>query len=175
MITTDRLHLRPFEASDLPAFAAINADPQVMRYFPAPKTTAETEAMLARCAAKWQAEGMAFSAVTTQGGQLIGMCGLNRPEGIPLAPCVEIGWRFTPAAWGRGLATEAARAWLAWGWAQGQSEIVAFAPRLNLPSCALMARIGMKEAPSLAFDHPAIPEGNPLRPMHVARIRRPQG
>ncbi len=173
MLTTDRLHLRPFTAADLAPFAAMNADPEVMRFFPAPKTEAETAEMLARCTEKWQTEGMAFSAVTDRDGTFLGMCGLNRPAGIPIAPCVEIGWRLIPSAWGRGLASEAARAWLAWGWSQGLSEILAYTPRLNTPSRAVMTRIGMEEAPDLAFDHPDIAEGHPLRPMHVTRIRRP--
>ncbi|MBY6073854.1 GNAT family N-acetyltransferase [Vannielia litorea] len=173
MIETARLLLRPFEPDDLPAFAAMNADAQVMRYFPAPKSEAETGEMLARCTALWAANGMAFSAVTNHRGQFLGMCGLHRPEGLPLSPCVEIGWRFIPAAWGKGLASEAARAWLAWGWDQGLKEILAYTPLLNTPSRDLMARIGMAEAPDLAFDHPDIDEGHPLRPMFVARIRRP--
>lgn len=173
MIETDRLLLRPFRPEDLPAFAAINADPAVMRFFPAPKTEAETEAMIARCAERWQRVGMGFSAVTDRAGTLLGMCGLHRPEGLPISPCVEIGWRLTPKAWGRGIASEAARAWLAWGWGQGLEEILAYTPRLNTPSRAVMARIGMAEAPDLAFEHPDIAPGQPLRPMVVARIRRP--
>ena len=173
MLKTDRLHLRPFAPEDLPAFAAMNADSEVMRYFPAAKSDAETAEMLDRCTEKWQADGMAFSAVTDHAGSFLGMCGLNRPVGLPVSPCVEIGWRFIPSAWGKGLASEAARAWLAWGWAQGVAEILAFTPTLNVPSRAVMARIGMAEAPDLAFAHPAIPEGHPLRTMYVARIRRP--
>ncbi|SIO03608.1 GNAT family N-acetyltransferase [Vannielia litorea] len=173
MIETDRLLLRPFEPRDLAAFAAINADPRVMRYFPSPKTDAETAEMLDRCAERWRTVGLAFSAVTDRDGRLLGMCGLHRPEGLPISPCVEIGWRLTPSAWGKGIASEAARAWLAWGWGQGLSEILAYTPTLNAPSRAVMARIGMAEAPELAFDHPEIAEGHPLRPMFVARIRRP--
>ncbi|MBS8225025.1 N-acetyltransferase [Vannielia litorea] len=173
MLETPRLLLRPFTEADLPAFAAMNADPEVMRYFPAPKTEAETAEMLARCTEKWRADGMAFSAVTDHEGAFLGMCGLNCPVGLPVSPCVEIGWRFLSSAWGKGLASEAARAWLAWGWGQGLSEVIAFTPHLNAPSRAVMARIGMAEAPELAFDHPGIPEGDPLRTMYVARIRRP--
>ena len=174
ILQTDRLILRPFAPDDLEAFAAINADAQVMRHFPETWSAARSAQVLEHWATRWQAGGPAFSAVEDRAtGALLGMCGLSRPEGLPISPCTEVGWRLTPSAWGKGIATEAARAWLAWGWEQGLAEILAFAPEPNMPSRAVMARIGMVEVPALGFAHPDIPEGHPLRRMVVARIERP--
>ena len=175
MLQTARLTLRPFTPADLAPFAAINADPQVMRFFPAPYTRAQTAGMLEAFAEKWRSNGLAFAAVEDRSsGELLGMCGLNTPpETLPISPCTEVGWRLTPSAWGKGLATEAAEAWLTWGFARGIPEILAFAPSLNAPSLAVMRRLNMTAAPDLAFDHPAIPKGHPLRPMKVHRLAAP--
>ena len=96
-LQTDRLILRPFEAGDLKPFSHINADPEVMRFFPAPQTSEETAQMLARWADKQTLYGYGFAAVETrQDKQLIGMAGLSRLEdGVPIAPCSELGWRLT--------------------------------------------------------------------------------
>ena len=172
-LQTDRLILRPFEAGDLKPFSHINADPEVMRFFPAPQTSEETAQMLARWADKQTRYGYGFAAVETRHDkQLIGMAGLSRLEdGVPIAPCSEIGWRLTPSAWHKGYATEAARAWLAYGFdTLGLSEIFSFTPRLNLASQRVMQRIGMQHAQALDFEYPALPEGHALRPMVVYRL-----
>ena len=100
------------------------------------------------------------------------MAGLSRLEdGVPIAPCIEIGWRLIPSAWRKGYATEAARAWLAYGFnTLGLSEIFSFTPRLNLASQRVMQRIGMQHAKALDFEYPALPEGHELRPMVVYRL-----
>ena len=175
-LQTDRLILRPFEAGDLTPFSHINADPKVMRFFPAPRTSEETAQMLARWTDKQTRYGYAFAAVETRHDeQLIGMAGLSRLEdGVPIVPCSEIGWRLTPSAWHKGYATEAARAWLAYGFdTLGLSEIFSYTPRLNLASQRVMHRIGMKHAQALDFEYPALPEGHELRPMAVYRLLSP--
>ena len=80
-------------------------------------------------------------------------------------------WRLTPSAWHKGYATEAARAWLAYGFdTLGLSEIFSYTPRLNLASQRVMQRIGMQHAQALDFEYPALPEGHELRPMVVYRL-----
>jgi len=175
MIETSRLILRPFEKNDLSAFSAINADPDVMRFFPAPYDTAKTAGMLDSFADKQHRFGYAFSAVERKSdGMLLGMAGLSRLEdGVPFAPCTEIGWRLTPAVWGKGYASEAALAWLGHGFTVlGMGEILAYTPRLNLPSEKVMQRIGMRRVQALDFDHPAIEDGHILKPMVVYRMTR---
>ena len=173
-LQTERLILRPFTSGDLPKFAEINADAEVMRYFPAPLTAKETAKMLAVWADKLARYGYAFAAVETRhDGQLIGMAGLSRlEEGVPIAPCSEIGWRLTPSAWHKGYATEAARAWLSYGFdTLGLTEIFSYTPKLNLPSQRVMQRIGMQRAEDLDFDYSELPADDPLRPMVVYRLQ----
>ncbi|MBV1903395.1 MAG: GNAT family N-acetyltransferase [Marinosulfonomonas sp.] len=175
MIETSRLILRPFKKGDLEAFSKINANPDVMRYFPAPYDTGKTEKMLDGFEKKQRRFGYAFSAVERKSdGVLLGMAGLSRLEdGVPFAPCTEVGWRLTPEVWGKGYASEAALAWLEHGFtALGIDEIYSYTPRLNLPSEKVMQRIGMSRAAELDFDHPAIEDGHILKPMVVYRMSR---
>ena len=173
-IETERLLLRPFEAGDAADLAAMNADPKVMRFFPAPLSPAESRARLDHWIAKQARFGYAFSAVLRRtDGAFLGMCGISRVEGgLPIAPCTEIGWRLIPEAWGQGIASEAARAWLRVGFETFDlPEIVAFTPEPNRPSAAVMARIGMRPAPDLGFGFPTIPPGDPLHRAVVYRLR----
>jgi RimJ/RimL family protein N-acetyltransferase len=170
---TQHLILRPFEAADLTLFSEINANAKVMRFFGAPYTTVETADMIARCADKQTRYGYAFSAVVTyDNNQLIGMAGLSRLEdGVPFAPCTEIGWRLTPSAWHNGYTTEAALAWLDYGFQTlGLTEVLSYTPELNIASYRVMQRLGMQRVADLDFDYPSLPEGDPLRPMLVCRM-----
>jgi RimJ/RimL family protein N-acetyltransferase len=88
--------------------------------------------------------------------------------------CVEVGWRLAANYWGRGYATEGARAALAFGWAAlGLREIVSFTATGNHRSRRVMERIGMVRRPEDDFDHPSLPEGHPLRRHVLCRIARP--
>ena len=109
-----------------------------------------------------------------QTGEFIGFVGLSVPRRaeLPFMPCVEIGWRLAQAHWGRGYATEAARACLQVGFGPlALAEIVSFTSLINRPSRALMARIGMRDSGE-DFDHPALPEGSELRRHCLYRIAR---
>ena len=90
---------------------------------------------------------------------------------MPIAPCSEIGWRLTPSAGRKGYATEAARAWLRYGFdTLGLTEILSYTPKLNLPSQRVMRRSDMQRAQDLDFDYPSLAEGNPLCTMVVYRL-----
>ena len=158
-----RLRLRTWHDRDFPAFAAMNADPRVMKYFPALLSPGESAAFFARIRAEFDAEGFGLYAVERLAdGELLGFTGLHRIafEG-PLHGEVEIGWRLRPSAWEHGYATEAARACLAHAPALGLGEIYSFTALQNLPSQRVMQRLGMEYRSE--FDHPALPEGHPLR------------
>ena len=173
-LKTERLILRPFTPGDLPKFAEIYADSEAMRYFSSPLTSVVSAQWLTAWADKLARYGYAFAAVETRhDGQLIGMAGLSRlEEGVPIAPCSEIGWRLTPSAWHKGYATEAARAWLNYGFdTLGLTEIFSYTPKLNLPSQRVMQRIGMQRAEDLDFDYSELPADDPLRPMVVYRLQ----
>lgn len=170
MILTDRLALRAPVEADRPAIVALNADPRVGAWLGGARDAAGTDAFLAQHQAHFAEHGFGFYVVEREAdGAVIGMTGLwHAPDDIPgLGGLVEIGWRFTPAAWGQGYATEAARAALDHGFdVLGLDQIVAFTARANLASQAVMRRIGMVEDPARAFEHPHLVPGDPLRP-HV--------
>ncbi len=87
-------------------------------------------------------------------------------------PCVEIGWRLAPQFWGRGHATEAAEAILAYGFRTlGLPEIVSFTALGNARSFAVMERLGMRRLPE-TFDLLLLPEGHPHRPHCLYSLTR---
>ncbi|MCE1236870.1 MAG: GNAT family N-acetyltransferase [Hyphomicrobiales bacterium] len=174
-LETARLTLRPFRAVDLDAFAAINADPEVMRHFPATLDRDETLAAMRRYEAHRAAHGFAMSALEERAtGRFLGVVGLQRiPFDAPFTPAVEVGWRIERAAWGRGLASEAARAAVDWGFGPGGfAEIVAVTLADNQRSRAVMERLGMTRDPVEDFDHPLVPIGHPMRRHVLYRLRR---
>ena len=135
-----------------------------MEYFPSTLTEAESNAMAKRCEALIAERGWGLWALETiPDGVFIGYTGLHVPEvNFPFSPCVEIGWRLACAAWGKGYATEAAWAALAYGFVTlGLAEIVSFTATGNIRSRAVMERLGMRF--SGYFDHPSVQEGHPLR------------
>jgi ribosomal-protein-alanine N-acetyltransferase len=173
VLETERLLLRRWRQSDRGPFAALNADPEVMAHFPKPLTRIESDAVIARLEDRWAADGIAFVAAERKAdGAFVGMVGLARTR-PPLLGAVEVGWRLAREHWGQGYATEAARAWLAYGFGRMQlDEIVAYTVPANLRSQAVMRRLGMTPDPARDFDHPLLPEGHPLRAHVVFALRR---
>jgi RimJ/RimL family protein N-acetyltransferase len=168
-LLTPRLHLRLWRDEDLPIFAAMNADPRVMEFFPKPLGRMESDAVATRIRNHFERRGFGLWAVEVPGvAEFIGFVGLSVPSfDAHFTPCVEIGWRLACEHWGRGYATEAARAVLGLGFRQlALGEIVSFTVPTNLRSRRVMERIGMTRSPADDFDHPALPEGHPLR-LHV--------
>jgi RimJ/RimL family protein N-acetyltransferase len=165
-LRTDRLLLRPWREADLEPFAALNADPVVMEHFPKPLDRSESDAMVARVRAHFERHGFGFWAVEVPGlADIVGLVGLAIPAfEAHFTPCVEIGWRLAREHWGKGYASEAARACLRYGFEElGLDEIVAFTAQGNVRSRAVMERIGMTRRPEDDFDHPSLAEGHPLR------------
>lgn len=180
-LTTDRLILRPWTEADFEPFAAMSADPMVMEHFPATLTRAESDAVAAKLKALIEENGIGFWALEVPGeASFIGFAGIQKVTfeapfvPAPPARAVEIGWRLARAHWGKGYASEAARAALAHGFDElGLPEIVSFTAEGNKRSQAVMARIGMTHDPSDDFDHPNLPEGHPLRRHVLYRISSP--
>jgi len=128
-LTTPRLRLRPWRDDDLPAFAALNADPRVMEYFPKLLAEAESDALAATIRENCELRGFGLWAVEIlKGTSFIGFVGLNVPRfESHFTPCVEIGWRLAFEHWRNGFATEAARAAAQFGFEQlNLNEIVSF-------------------------------------------------
>lgn len=176
-LRTPRLLLRLWRDDDLEPFAALNADPCVMRHFPKTLTRAESDAQARRIQGAIAERGFGFWALECPGtAPFIGFAGLSVPSfDAPFTPCIEIGWRLARAYWGNGYATEAARAALTHGFTTlGFPEIVAFAARANTRSIAVMRRIGMITDPAEDFLHPALPPDHPIRPHVLFRITAAQ-
>ncbi len=174
-IRTPRLRLRRWRALDLAPFAAMNADPRVVLHLPGPMTREASDALVARIEANFASRGFDVFAVEVPGvASFIGFVGLTVPRfEAAFTPCVEIGWRLAFEHWGRGYATEAARASLEFGFTRlALDEIVSFTVPANLRSRAVMGRIGMTHDPRDDFDHPALPAGHRLRPHVLYRIGR---
>jgi RimJ/RimL family protein N-acetyltransferase len=172
-LETERLVLRPWRGEDAGPFAALNADPQVMRYFPATLTRSESDAIIARARTKAVADGICFQPVEEKAsGRFLGFVGLNRaaPD-VPVPSTPEIGWRLARHAWGQGFATEAATAWLRFGFETLRlAEIISFTTVGNTPSRRVMERLGMSEDPFGVFEHPALPVDHPLRAHVLYRL-----
>ena len=94
-----------------------------------------------------ESKGFGFAAAEIIAtGECIGFVGVTGTEYLPFLPAgtLEIGWRLAPEFWGHGYVSEAARAWLAYGFETlGRDEIVSFAVRDNRRSTAVMERIGI--------------------------------
>ncbi len=161
-IRTDRLMLRGWRAADKEPYALLNADSQVMRHFPATLTRDQSDQMVDRMVAAWDARCFGLWAVDRlDSGEFIGFVGLAAPNWqTDFTPCVEVGWRLAHAHWGQGFAPEAARATLAFGFGHvdlPNDEIVSFATKQNLNSQRVMQKLGMRLDPSREFDHPLTP------------------
>jgi RimJ/RimL family protein N-acetyltransferase len=163
---TERLHLRRWREADRAPFAALNADPEVMEFFPSTLDSAASDAFADRIAQHVDEHGWGLWAVEVrETGRFIGFAGLAVPRfEARFTPAVEVGWRLSRDAWGFGYATEAARAAVAVGFAElGLTEIVSFTAVGNVRSRAVMERIGMTHDPADDFDHPALPAGHRLQ------------
>jgi ribosomal-protein-alanine N-acetyltransferase len=173
MLESERLRLRSWRDADREPLAALNADPEVMRHFPATMSRAESEAQIERFQAHIDAHGYGFWALERRDdGGLIGFVGIQTVGSeYPFAPATEIGWRLARDAWGHGYASEAARAALRFGFSDaGLAEIVSFTTIANERSRAVMERIGMTRDPAADFEHPLVEPGSPVRPHVLYRL-----
>jgi RimJ/RimL family protein N-acetyltransferase len=155
--------LRQWQDSDFEPFAAMNADSEVMRHFPALLNRTESAALLERLRRPIDERGWGLWAVEV-GGVFAGFTGLSIPRfSAHFTPCTEIGWRFRREFWGRGLACRAAGAALSFGFETLQlPEIVSFTAATNARSRRLMERLGFRHDPREDFDHPSLPAGHAL-------------
>lgn len=173
VMETPRLVLRTWEPSDREPFAAMNADPEVMRFFPATVDLAGTDTSLERQQKAWADHRFCLWVVEDKAdGAFVGFTGLAVPRfEADFTPCVEIGWRLVRRVWGRGYAPEAARACLDYGFVKlGLASIVSFTAVVNLPSQRVMEKVGMVQ--EATFEHPSLPQGHWLRTHVLFRARK---
>jgi RimJ/RimL family protein N-acetyltransferase len=170
-----RLILRPWQDTDRQPFAALSADPEVMRYLMPLATRQAADAWIDRQNAHLAAYGFCMWAVElARSGQFVGTVGLLRVGyAAHFAPAIEIGWRLARKFWGHGYAPEAAEAALHSGFHVMQlREIVANTVPGNTSSQRVMMKLGMSRDSDDDFDHPLVPRGHPLRRQVLYRLTR---
>ena len=157
---TDRLALRRWRAEDREPFAAINADPEVMRFIGTGVILGRglSDELVTRFEREWVQRGFGLWALSLRDDpdeRLLGFCGLTVPMFLPsVLPAVEVGWRLARDAWGQGYATETARAAVAFGFEEhALQEILAIVDPDNERSLRVCARLGMTARPDRT--HPA--------------------
>jgi RimJ/RimL family protein N-acetyltransferase len=174
-IKTDRLLLRRWRESDRLPFQQMNADPRVMEFMPSLLSPDESDALVDRAQAHFDRHGYGpFAAELLESQAFIGFIGLSIPNfDAPFMPAVEVGWRLAFDCWGRGLATEGARAVIHYAFGElGLDSVVSFTVPANLRSRRVMEKIGMTHDPRDDFNHPRLPEGHPLRRHVLYRLQR---
>jgi RimJ/RimL family protein N-acetyltransferase len=153
-LETPRLELRLLRPDDLEEFAAMNADPEVMRYIGdgRPQDRRQAAAVLDRMRWHWAERGFGRWALErASDGAFLGFCGIGFPTFVPeLATWPEIGWRLQRQHWGNGYATEAAIAARDHFFSTfSYSELISIAHPLNVTSHRVMRKIGMRRADDL--------------------------
>lgn len=173
ILRTERLVLRPWNDDDRIPFAVMCADPVVMEYFPATLTSSESDAFVDSTIAAWSRGWGLWAVETIDDGAFIGYVGFAEPTWEShFTPCIEIGWRLRASAWGRGLATEGARAALDWACTNlepPRGEIVSFTTRTNWRSRRVMESLKMSHDARDDFDHPRLVD-HPLAHHVVYRV-----
>jgi RimJ/RimL family protein N-acetyltransferase len=167
---TERLLLRPWRASDGEPFAELNADPEVMRYIGngRPMTRADSDALVQAIEAHWAEHGFGLwcAAPREDPDTCLGFIGLAVPSFLPaVLPAVEVGWRLARPAWGRGLATEGARAALGYAFRTLELEsVISVIDPANDRSVRVAETLGMR--PGAAHLHPLT--GRKLRAYEIS-------
>jgi len=143
ILTTERLVLRTFRRDDLPAYAALNRDPEVARYLGGPLSREDSDGIAEWAQECHATEGIGLLAVERRSdGAFLGMCGLHHQQSFPDE--VEVAWRLAHAHWGQGYATEAATAWLDHAFGDlGLERVISITDQPNLRSLAVMHRLGL--------------------------------
>jgi 3-dehydroquinate dehydratase/shikimate dehydrogenase len=175
VIKTKRLILRPWNESDWEPFARLNSDLRVMEYFPATLSRHESDELATRISTKIKENGWGLWAVSVpEIADFIGFIGLAPVNySAPFTPAIEIGWRIAFEYWGKGYATEGAKAVLQFGFETlNLEEIVSLTAVGNNRSRNVMEKLGMHHDPKDDFDHPKIPEGNPVRRQVLYRLSK---
>lgn len=173
IFNSERLGFRNWQDSDLKALAKMNADPRVMEYFPSTVDEIETAKFIARMQAEFAKHNFCYFAVDLlSSNEFIGFIGLsNKDFEADFTPCVDIGWRIDPDHWGKGYATEGAKACLDYGFNTiALTSIVSMAPKINKKSIAVMKKIGMQF--ETEFDHPALLDDERLKTCVLYKIER---
>ncbi len=155
LFSTPRLGFRPWKNEDIPTLAKLNADPIVMEFFPSTYNLEQTADFVRRMKIQFDKSGFCYFPVDElTSGNLIGFIGLcEQNYEAPFTPCVDIGWRLAQQYWGKGYATEGAKACLEIGFREmGLKSIKSICSLINVKSERVMQKIGMQKVGE--FKHP---------------------
>lgn len=145
IIETERLLLRPFTSGDLDEFVVLCADPDVMRYIATGEAYSPERAQMRfnSLIEHWNEHGFGLWAMIEKAGdEFMGFCGLQFLDDTRE---IEVGYRLAKRFWGRGLATEAARASLRFGFEElGLDRIVAVVQPENTASWRVLEKTGLR-------------------------------
>ena len=173
-LVTDRLLLRRWRDDDLEPFAAMNADPEVMRWFPSTMTRESSDAWVRDRAVQTFDEGGGLWALERRDtAAFVGFTGcLWQRYDASFTPALEVGWRLVREHWGLGFAPEAAAASLDDVFGRGVvDEVVSTTTVRNVNSRRVMTKLGMTHDPADDFDHPNVDVDSPVRPHVLYRLR----
>ena len=174
-IETERLLLRAWRAEDIEPYYQINQDAKVIEYLRGALSLNEAEQFINKTNGHLEQRGYTLWAVELKStAELLGFIGLNYADWeAAFTPAVEIGWRLGSQYWGKGYATEGARACLDFAFNQvGLDEVVSFTVPMNKKSIAVMERIGMRRDMAGDFCHPKLALDHPLSKHILYRISR---
>ncbi len=169
LVETERLSLREFTESDVDNLYALDSDPGVMRFInggkPTPRDQIEQELLpqILRQGGRW-------AAIERRGGAFVGWFALAE---VPEHPDErELGYRLRTAAWGKGYATEGARALIRYGFTElGLQRIIANTMTVNTGSRRVMEKCGLRYVRTFYFDWPEIIEGTEQGDVEYALTR----
>lgn len=165
IIETARLILRTWKHEDTDAYYQINQDRQVIELLRGPLSMQQVIEFISAANQHQEKHGYTLWAIELkQTGELIGFTGLNYTDWqAHFTPAVEIGWRLGSQHWGRGYATESAKAALKHGFTRCHlKEIVSFTVPTNARSIRVMEKIGLKRDVNGDFAHPKLPNDHRL-------------
>lgn len=175
IIETERLILRTWKESDAEAYFTINQDPKVLEFLPGPLMMDVVKQFIADKNQCFVDHGYTLWAVEEKmTGAMMGFIGFSSPSWkAHFTPCIEIGWRLGSQYWGKGYATEGAKAVLEYGFKQfGWEEIVSFTVPDNSRSIRVMEKIGMKRDVNGDFAHPVLSLNHRLSAHVLYRVNR---
>lgn len=164
-VETKRLVLRQWNSSDRLPFSKMNADPRVMEYFPNTLSRQQSDALVDRFTQDIEVSGWGFWAAERRDTrEFIGFIGINySADGLPFAPCVDIGWRLVSDHWGLGFATEGAFGAMDYAFGLANlKQLVSMTPVNNTASEGVMKKLGMSKQKE-NFLHPQVAPGHSLQ------------
>ena len=175
IIETERLLLRTWKEEDAEPYYQMNQDPRFLEFLPDTISMEQAKEYIVSTNKRIAKNGFSFFAIEEkESGNLAGSLGLEKIESpFPFAPAIKIGWRLAFPYWGRGYATEAAKAVLNYGfYTLGFEEIVSYAVAENHASRRIMEKIGMTRDVQGDFERPHLPAGHRLSRSVLYRIKK---